>query len=309
MDKISVVTSLYKAAPYVEEFYRRHRACLERMGVDFEFVFVSDASPDDAEGIVRQIISRSPRVRLIVLSRNFGQHAAMFAGLADARGNYIYALDCDLEEAPENIVELYEMVRRDPDLDVAYGVLKKRTGGFFRNSLGAAFYALFDLLADVKIPRDQAWQRIMTRRYVDALLKYTEVETLPAGLMALAGFKQKPLLIDKSYKGTTSYPFIKRFGLAFNSIIAFSSRPLALICLLGLALTAVSSAIILFVVIARLLHYDFQSGWVSVIASIWCAGGLILSSVGVIGIYMTKIFNQVKARPLYIVKSIVSSEN
>ena len=309
MEKISVVTALYKSAPYIKEFHRRHLACLEKMGVDFEFIFVDDASPDDSEKIVEELIGLSSRIKLVVLSRNFGQHAAMFAGLAAARGNYIYALDCDLEEDPENITELYRMIRQDPGLDVVYGVLKQRTGGLFRNFFGAAFYRILDAFSDLRIAHDQAWQRIMTRRYVEALLKYTEVETLPAGLMALAGFNQKPLLIDKKYKGSTSYSFQKRLSLAVNSITAFSSRPLALICLFGLGLTALSFLAIVSIVTAKLLGYDFQTGWVSVIASIWCVGGMILSSVGVIGIYLTKVFNQVKGRPLYIIKNIVESAN
>lgn len=306
MDKISVVTSLYKSAPYITEFYLRHLACLEKMGVDFEFIFVDDGSPDDSRTAAEALVGRSHRVKLVVLSRNFGQYAAMFAGLAHAGGNYIYALDCDLEEEPENIAQFYDALRKNPDLDVVYGVIHERAGGFFRGVLGRLFFLILDLFSSVKIPPNQGWQRIMTRRYVEALLKYTEVETLPAGLMALAGFNQQPLPISKKYKGSTSYSFQKRFGLAVNSITAFSSRPLALICLFGLGLTALSFLAIVSIVTVKLLGYDFQTGWVSVIASIWCVGGLILFSVGVMGIYLAKVFNQVKGRPLYIVKNIVA---
>lgn len=307
MDKISVVTSLYQSAPYIAEFHARHAACLEKMGVDFEFVFVDDGSPDDSAKIVEGLAARSRKVKLVALSRNFGQHAAMFAGLAHAQGNYVYALDCDLEEEPENILEFYQTIRQTPDLDVVYGVIRERAGGFLSRVLGRVFFLILDLFSSVKITPNQGWQRIMTRRYVEALLRYTEVETLPAGLMALAGFAQKPLTIEKKYKGSTSYSFKKRFGLAVNSITAFSSRPLALICLFGLGLTLLSFLAILAIVAVKLSGYNFQTGWVSVIASIWCVGGLILFSVGVMGIYLSKVFNQVKGRPLYIVKNIVTS--
>lgn len=308
MDKISIVTSLYKSAPYVREFHSRHLQCLQRLGVNFEFIFVNDGSPDDSETIVRDLIARSQNITLISLSRNYGQHAGMFAGMSHATGNYIYATDCDLEEAPENIEILYREIKADPATDVFYCVLKKRSGDFFRNICGKVFYVLLDAISEVKVPHDQAWQRIMTKRYVDALLKYTELETLPAGLMMLAGFNQKPIEIEKHFKGISSYTPRMRLKLAINSITSFSSKPLVFVGIFGLVVTASAFLLLTFTIIRKLLVTDYQAGWVSLIGSIWCIGGLILSSVGIVGVYLAKIFNQVKSRPLFIVKEIVSSE-
>ena len=157
------------------------------------------------------------------------------------------------------------------------------------------------------LKHDQAWQRIMTKRYVEALLKYTEVESLPAGLMVLAGFNQRPIEIEKHFKGRSSYTPRKRLRLAVNSITSFSSKPLILVGLFGIVVTACAFLILTLTVIRKIMFADFQAGWVSLIGSIWCIGGLILSSVGIVGVYLSKIFNQVKNRPLFVVKEILSS--
>jgi putative glycosyltransferase len=231
----------------------------------------------------------------------------MFAGLTYATGNYVYATDCDLEEPPENIERLYRNIKSDPGCDVYYCVLKSRSGDVFRNLCGKLFYLLLDVFADIKIPHDQAWQRIMTRRYVQALLQYSEIESLPAGLMALAGFTQRPVEIEKHFKGTSSYTLGKRLTLAINSIASFSSKPLILVGVAGFIITAFAFVLLTATLIRKLTIADYQAGWVSLIGSIWFIGGLILTSVGIVGIYLAKIFNQVKNRPLFIVREIQSS--
>ena len=303
-DKISIVTSLYRSSSFINEFYSRHLACLNSLDVDFEFVFVNDGSPDNSADVVRSIIDQCSKTKLIDLSRNFGQHAAMFAGLEHADGDYVFALDCDLEERPENIVEFYKYIKAYPDVDVVYGVLSKRTGGFVRNFLGSIFYKILDIVTEIKIPHDQAWQRLMTHNYVQALIKFQECDSLPAGLMALTGFKQFPIEIEKMYKGHSTYSFKKRFVLAFNSIVAFSAKPLVLIMSLGFMITLLSVIASLYLIITALFYNQYRSGWVSVIVSVWLIGGLLLLSIGVVGIYISKIFNQTKKRPKYLIKEL-----
>ncbi len=307
MDKISIVTSLYRSSPYVDDFYYQHLDCIKKMNVDYEFVFVDDGYPDDAAAKVEALIRKDSKVKLILLSRNFGQYAAMFAGMANAEGDYIYATDSDLEEEPQNIISMYNILMENKDIDVVYGVLKKRDGGIIRGFLGKIFFVILDSLSDVKIPRNQGWQRVMSKRYVKALLQYNEAETLPAGLMILAGFKQHPIIMDKNYKGSTSYTFRKRLRLALNSITAFSAKPLIFIGLLGISITLITFVVLILAIVRKFFVADFQIGWLSIITSIWLIGGIILASVGIIGIYLAKIFNQVKNRPLYIIKSIVKS--
>ncbi len=136
--KISIVTALYQSAPYIKEFHARHVRCLKEMGVDFEFIFVDDGSPDDSDAVVRELMRSQPQITLVSLSRNCGQHAAMQAGLAHATGDYVCALDVDLEEEPENIVGMFEWFRKAPEIDVVYGVVERRSAGFLRDRLSRA---------------------------------------------------------------------------------------------------------------------------------------------------------------------------
>jgi putative glycosyltransferase len=305
--KISIVTSLYRSSPYINEFHARHRACLIQLGVDYEFIFVNDGSPDDSVAVAQKLLLEYPRIKLIRLSRNFGQHAAMFAGLEHADGDYVYATDCDLEEAPENLSPMFNMLRADPDVDVVYGVLKKRTAGFFASILSSLFYYVLNVLTEVKVPHNQTWQRIMSQQYVRELLRYQEVQALPVGLMALVGFNQQPLLVDKTFKGSTSYSLMRRTMLALSAIVAFSTKPLSWVCFAGLGLACVSFAVILAICIATAFGFDFRAGWSSLMASIWCVGGLVLFSIGIVGMYLARVFDQVKNRPRYVIKQIVSS--
>jgi putative glycosyltransferase len=291
----------------VKEFHSRHVACLEQMGVDFEFVFVNDGSPDNSEEVVKELMAAHPGILLVSLSRNFGQHAAMFAGLAHATGDYVCALDCDLEEEPENLAGMFKMIQANPDIDVVYGVIERRNAGAIRNWLSNRFYSILNWLSNLHLPPNQAWQRVMSKQYVEQLLGFQELNSLPGGLMELAGFNQQPYMIRKMYKGSTSYSFSKRLVLAVNSIVSFSAVPLVVISCFGLLVTLVSFCCLAFLVLSWLFGKEYQSGWPSVVASIWCVGGLILLSVGVVGLYLARVFDQVKNRPKYIVRKITRS--
>jgi putative glycosyltransferase len=308
LKKISLVTSLYRSASYVVDFHDRHLECLRSLNLDWEFIFVDDGSPDQSGQLIKSLIANQKNVKLVSLSRNFGQHAAMFAGMAHASGDFIYTADCDLEEEPENILAMFEVLHQQPEVDVVYSVVAKRDGGFLSKTLGYVFFALLDFASSVKVPHNQGWQRIMTKDYVDALLKYEEAESLPGGLMALAGFNQVAFVIEKKFKGTTTYSFKKRFVLAVNSLVAFSSTPLIFIALLGFGISTISFIFLIEILFKKLFVHNYQTGWISIFVSIWCVGGLILSSVGVCGIYIAKIFNQVKARPKYIVRKVFGPE-
>jgi putative glycosyltransferase len=309
MQKISIVTSLYKSSDYVIEFYQRHLTCLKEMNLDYEFIFVDDGSPDDSSEKVKELIKKDKKIKLIIFSRNFGQYPAMFAGMAHADGDLIYTSDSDLEEPPENVKLLYNKLIQNTDIDFLYGVTNERKGGVVRSLFGGLFYRIIRWSSDLDIPKNISWQIIMTNKYRDALLLHKEAETLPAGLMVITGFKQDSILIDKNYKGSTSYTFKKRLRLAFNSVTAFSSKPLVFIGMLGILITFISFIGIFIAIILKLFFTNYQPGWISIILSIWFVGGLILSSLGIIGIYLAKVFNQIKNRPLYIIKSIIGKES
>jgi putative glycosyltransferase len=307
MKKISIVTSLYKSSKYVNDFYSRHLACIRKLNLNYEFIFVDDGYPDDSKDKVLELIKLDNNIRLILFSRNFGQYPAMFAGMTYAQGDYIYTSDSDLEESPENILLLFDIFQHGIEVDFVYGVVDNRKGGLIRNIFGSLFFKIMNWMSSIEIPKNMSWQIIMTKRYKDVLLKYNEVETLPAGLMTLTGFNQVPFTIEKKYKGSTTYSFSKRIKLAINSITSFSSKPLVLIGLFGFLISFLAFSTIFVVIISNIFYkINYQLGWISMIGSIWLVGGLILISIGVIGIYLAKIFNQVKGRPLYVIKNIIN---
>lgn len=308
-NQISIVTSLYNSASYIEDFYNRHLEHTRSLNLSCEFVFVNDGSPDHSAAVVKNLIHKDPSVRLVNLSRNFGQHAAMFAGMESASSPLIYTADCDLEEDPANIKEMYKIILNEPELDVIFGVIEDRNGGIERGLLSRIFYALLSQISEVKIVPHQGWQRIMRASYVRALLQYRESDSLPAGLMALAGFNQRSIVIEKSYKGSSSYSFRRRAVLAVNSVTSFSSKPLVWISLFGFFVTAISLLFIFGIIVSIFSGHSYLSGWASLIASIWCVGGLVMTSVGIVGIYLSKVFTLAKRRPLFIIKEILDDKS
>jgi putative glycosyltransferase len=306
MDKISIVTSLYKSEKYVNTFYETYKEIIKKLSVDYEFIFVDDGYPDKASENVKSIILKDKKVKLIKLSRNFGQHHALFAGFDYASGNLVYVTDVDLEEPAKNLIEFYNIIKNEEDVDVVYGVFTERTGGLSRGFLGKVFFRIFNFLSEFKISENQAWQRLMKREYVNALLLHREYESIVAGLMKITGFNQKPFEIIKSYKGETSYNLKNRLLVGINGIISFSTKPLVYISILGLIISFISFGFIFYIVFCKLFVRDYQAGWSTLISSIWCVGGILMFSIGLVGIYLSKVFKQVKNRPFYIIKEIIN---
>lgn len=306
MNKISIITSLYKSEKYIFDFYYSYLEILKKLQVDYEFIFVNDASPDLSHKKVEELITKDDKVILIDFSKNFGQYPAMFAGMEKASGTLIYTTDSDLEEPPENLAVMYDILQAEKDTDVVYGVVEARSGGLVRGFFGKIFFKVLTHLSDARIPENQAWQRLMRSDYVKSLLLHKEYESIVAGLMAITGYNQKSIIVQKKFKGTTSYSFRKRMLSAINGLTAFSSKPLVYIALFGFSISFLAFVFILYIVFCKLYILDFQAGWITLITSIWMVGGLLMLSIGILGIYISKIFNQTKNRPLYIIKKITS---
>jgi len=170
---VSVVTSLYRSAPFIYEFFMRTRAAIESQSLQYEFIFVDDGSPDDSAEKVLELRQTDERVHLIKLSRNHGQQRAIMAGLRLARGDYVFVIDVDLEERPEDFVTLFQTLT-EWHLDAAYGVMNRREGTFVRRFLGGIFHRLMTKLSSIPIPKDQLWSRVMTRRYTNAVCSFSE---------------------------------------------------------------------------------------------------------------------------------------
>ncbi len=306
--KISIVTTLYRSAPYLKEFHERVRSSALEITHDYEIIFVNDGSPDNSLDVAVEIHQTDPHVKVVDLSRNFGHHKAMMTGLAHATGDLVFLIDCDLEEKPEFLGEFHAKLS-DSAVDVVYGVQDSRKGGVWERITGRIFYTLFNALSTDSLPLNVLTVRLMTRRYVDALLQFREREILIAGLWTIAGFEQIGVPIQKGYKGSTTYTFRRKVSHLVNSITSFSNRPLVYIFYLGFFIMCISASMALYLVIRRIFFSIGVEGWASVMVSVWFLGGLTIFCLGVIGIYLSKIFVETKQRPYTLIRHIYDSES
>lgn len=302
--KLSIVTSLYCSALYLREFYSRMRASAQKITDDFEIILVNDGSPDDSLAVALSLYEQDEHVKIIDLSRNFGHHRAFMTGVEHAQGEYIFFIDCDLEEDPELLELFYNAIRESQDVDVVYGVQEARKGGWLEKITGALFFGILANLSNVAIPRNLITMRILKKRFAENLLKHRERELFLAGIFALTGFNQKPLVVKKHHRGKSTYTLRKKLDLAINSFVSFSSKPLEYIFYLGLFTTFFSILYIVLIIGKKIFLGIGVEGWTSLIASIWLLGGMVLFSIGIVGIYLAKVFTEVKARPLTIVKNV-----
>ena len=303
---LSVVTTLYYSSPYVEEFYRRTQKSLQQISSDYEIIFVNDGSPDDSLEAVIALYEQDKRVKIIDLSRNFGHHKAIMTGLAHATGDLVFLIDSDLEEEPELLTLFYEEFGKCRT-DVVYGVQKKRKGGRFEQISGKIYYFMFNLLTGYNATANVLTARLMTRDYVRALIEYKEQEFDIMGLWSLTGFKQTPVVVSKNFKGTSTYNIRRKISLFINTVTAFSNRPLLGMFLLGLIIFTLSGSFFVLMFFKHLFVGEVE-GWKLAAVSIWTLGGLIITCLGIIGIYISKIYIETKRRPYTIIRKIYESD-
>lgn len=302
--KLSIVATLYQSAPYINEFYLRVSATAkELVGEDFEIILVNDGSPDSSLDLAIKLTEQDPHVIVVDLSRNFGHHKAMMTGLAHAKGELVFLIDSDLEEEPEWLLRFDEQMKHE-QCDVVYGIQECRRGKWSQRWSGKWFYLLFNALSGLALPENIVTARLMTRRYVDALLTHKEREVLIAGLWHITGFDQRSRVIKKHSTSKTTYTLRRKVSLLVDSVTSFSNVPLVGIFYIGVLISLFAMLYIAYLVIFWLFLAKPLSGWTSVMASVWLLGGMVISFVGVVGIYLSKIFSETKQRPYTIVRKI-----
>jgi putative glycosyltransferase len=300
---LSVVTSLYHSGPYLEEFCRRMADAAKKITDDYEIVLVNDGSPDDALERAIAVQRGNTHVVVIDLSRNFGQHKAMMTGMNHAKGKYVFLIEVDLEECPEWVGDFHEKLEADQGADVVFGVQVKRKGGFGERLMGALFYKTFNFLAQIKIPENHVTARLMSRRYVNALLAHRDRALFLGGLYEQVGFRQIPYWVTKVSHSQTTYTLRRKLQLVINSIVSFSTAPLSVIFWCGLGVFFLSATIFIWVLYQWWVK-SISPGWTSIIASIWAVGGILMLSLGVIGLYLKKALEEVTERPYTVIKQI-----
>lgn len=305
--KLSVVTTLYKSKPFLEDFLREMIDAINKTGIDnFEILFVNDGSPDDS---VQYLLSRKQQInqiKIIDLSRNFGHHYAMQAGLGYAKGEYVFLIDNDLETSPNVLTEYYNEMRHDSSLDVVYGYQEARKGNAVEKKTGSIFWVMINKLSDTKIPHNIVTERLMTQQYVKELLRLQDANLFIGGMMYWVGFNQKGVPVKKGQRAQPStYSFKKRAQLMLQAITSFSGKPLEWLFYFGITISFLSFLFILYIAIEKIIRWnEVQLGWTSIVAINVLILGIISTFLGIIGIYIYKIFRQVQGRPNAIIKKI-----
>lgn len=307
--KLSIVATLYKSAPHLAEFHARATESAKRLvGEEYEIVLVNDGSPDNSLELAVELTRTDHHVTVVDLSRNFGHHKAMLAGLAQARGERIFLIDSDLEEEPEWLAEFARLMESEV-ADVIYGVQESRKGNWFERWSGELYYTVFNYLANIDHPRNIVTARLMSKRYVNALLQFREREMVISCLWVITGFKQCAHTVKKHMGSTTTYSLTKKIEHATNSITSFSEVPLRMIFYTGLTIFAGALLYAGYLVFHKLVLATSMDGWTSVMVSIWLLSGMIISFVGLIGIYLSKVFSETKQRPSTIIRAIHGQSN
>ena len=301
MPDLSIVTTMFRSEPFIGEFHARASAAARALGGTYEIVFVDDGSPDRSLELVRELARSDPCVRIVELSRNFGHHIAAYAAIEAARGDRVFLIDSDLEEHPEWLAE-FDKVMKAKNADVVFGVQADAAGA---RGMSGLFYRVFNALSEVYIPPHACTVRLMRRAYVDSLTQLRDHKLFMAGMFMWTGFNQVGVPVDKGRRsaGKSTYNLRRQVGLFIDAITSFSSKPLYAAFFVGSGLATAAGAIGAFMVGRKLLFPDtVLAGFTALFVSVLFIGGLIILFLGVIGIYLSKIFAEVKDRPLYIAR-------
>jgi polyisoprenyl-phosphate glycosyltransferase len=297
----SVVAPVYNEDATIEEFYARVCGALDAL--PFELVLVDDGSTDGTPMKLEALAASDPRVRVVYLSRNFGHQTALTAGLDHARGDAVVMLDADLQDPPEVITTMLDHWRAG--CDVVYAVREQRDGeSRFKLSTARWFYRLFDKLAQVELQQNSGDFRLLDRRPLDALLSMRERNRFLRGMTVWVGYTQAavPYHRDSRYAGETKYTLPRMLRFSLDAISSFSHRPLQLATLLGFIISTLAFIAIPVVVVLRILG-SYLPGFSAVTILILLLGGIELIAIGIIGEYVGRIYDEVKGRPLYLVRA------
>ena len=309
MPLISLVVPAYNEEEVLEAFHREVSEEIDRLPDDFEFVFVDDGSRDQTASIIRHLAARDPRVRAVLLSRNFGHEAAIEAGLRAARGDAVIVMDADLQDGPEIIPRLIGAWREGAD--VVYAVRKGRKEGRLLRAAFSGFYGLASRVMSIDLPRDAGPFSLMDRQVVDVINDLPEKGRYFPGLRAFAGFRQVPVEAERRERaaGETKYSLVKRTLGGTNAIFSFSKLPLRLMTLMGFLMTILAVAGLIWVIIGAIFGTGTAQGWTSVMTVMFFLAAFIFTFLGILGEYVGKIYDEVRARPNYVVAEEIGPED
>ncbi len=306
---LSVVIPVYKAQDCIEELLSRCTAAVAFTQGNYELILVDDGSPDNSWKLIEQYCKTQKNITAIKLSRNFGQHHAITAGLDHCNGDWVVVMDCDLQDKPEAIEQLYNEAKKGFDMVLAKRVNRKDS--FFKKMQSNFFYKVFSFLTGIKYDGSVGNFGIYSRKVINAVKAMREPMRAFSPMARWTGFSKSYINADhgesKRVNGQSTYTYRKIFTLAFDTILSYSDKPLRLIIGIGFFISLTAVAVAVFYLIHYLNGRILVLGYTSIILSIWFLGGLTIFTLGVLGLYISKIFAGIKNRPLYIIDEILEN--
>ncbi|MBI4845335.1 MAG: glycosyltransferase family 2 protein [Candidatus Omnitrophica bacterium] len=309
---ISIVIPTYKSAENLTVLVERLKAVLDKCAYSYEIIFIEDASPDNSLEILKDIALKDPRVKIISFSRNFGQQIAICCGLQHSEADAVIIMDDDLQDPPEFIPELIK--KWEEGYEVVYAVRKARKEGYLKKIGYRLYYWILANLSSIKIPKDSGDFGLIDRKIVDIINNMPEQDRFVRGLRAWTGFKQIGIEYERAYryKGEPAYKLFKILKLSTDGIFAFSNMPLRISSALGFIVAGIAFLGIVFTLIQKIITLIFPDnviavwpGFSTIVLSILFIGGVQLICIGILGEYIARIYNEVKKRPLFLIKEKV----
>lgn len=304
--EISIVSPIYRGEKMLEELVSRIEQSVSSFTDDFEIILSNDCSPDNSWSVIEDICSKDKRVKGINLSKNFGQPYAITAGLSMSTGNYVVVMDCDLQDRPEEIPKLYAKAKEGWDVVLAKRM--NRQDNYFKRLSSVIFHRVYDYLSGVKTDNSIGNFGIYCKGIIDEYVKIPEYARSFSVLIGTLGFKTTTVEVVHAERaeGESSYTLKKLLTLTFNVILANSNKPLKIAVICGFVMSFVSLLVALYNVVARFVGFIDVPGYTFTVFSIWFCAGLQMSMLGIMGLYIGKVYNQVKGRPYYIIRNTIN---
>jgi glycosyltransferase involved in cell wall biosynthesis len=306
MPHVSIVSPVYNAGNIIPELVQRIVDSVTKITLDYEIILVEDGGPDNSWEVIEQVAKLNPKIKGIKLSRNFGQHYAITAGLDNCKGDWIVVMDCDLQDRPEEIGLLYS--RANEGFDVVLARREKRKDSFFKKNMSAVFYRTLGYLTGSEQDESVANFGIYSSKVITEISRMRESIRYFPTMVKWVGFKTAKVNVQHDFRieGESSYNFRKLLMLALDIILAFSDKPIRILVKFGFLVTFGSFTIAIYTLINWLLGEITVLGYSTLVISIWFLSGVIIMTLGIIGLYVGKTFEGVKGRPLYIVSNRTS---
>jgi len=298
---ISIVSPVYRAEKILPILVSEINLVMERIGEDYEIILVDDRSPDNSWEVMKVLSSQNSKIKSIRLSRNFGQHSAIFAGLTRAKGDWVVVMDCDMQDQPKEIAKLYKKALEG--YDIVLGQRENRKDKFLKKLSSKLFYKVFNYLSGANFDNNVANFGIYHQKTIKSILDMGDYVKFFSLFINWIGFKSVSIPIEHGEReeGKSTYSVGRLFKQAFNVIISFSDKPLRLFINFGLSISVLSFIVGIYYLYLALTGKIAQPGFSSLILSIWFLSGIIISGIGIVGVYLGKTFDQAKGRPTFII--------